>query len=232
MKSHHGSTSLANVHIIRSNRRSFSLEVMVGGQVIVRAPKNAKDKVIKSILNKKSDWIAQTRAKLKNKFPNYQPKTFTPGEKFWYLGQLYPLVLTKRQRPLLTLDNAFHLAQNAQDRAQEVFIEWYREETRQITANFIQQYAHAHSRKPNRVRITSAKTRWGSCSGKGNLNFTYRLSMAPLQVMSYVVVHELVHLDIHNHSQAFWIAVGKILPDYQKSRDWLNRYGVLLSLDF
>lgn len=232
MNSRHANEILTNLHIIRSNRKSFSLEVKVGGQLIVRAPKNAKDKDVQTVLTQKADWIAHTREKLRRKYPDYQPKTYTPGEKFWYLGQQYPLVFTHRQSPLLVLDNAFHLAQNAQARARDVFIEWYREETRRITADLIQQYSQSHKFKPNRVRITSAKTRWGSCSSKGNLNFTYRLSMAPHPVMEYVVVHELMHLRIRSHSQAFWNAVSKIMPDYQKYRNWLNHYGALLSLEF
>jgi len=232
MKTRPDDPGLADVHIIRSNRKSFSLEVKVGGQLVVRAPKHATDNDVRAILTQKADWIDHTRGKLNRKFPNYQHKTFTPGEKFWYLGQQYPLKLTTQQRPLLELDGAFHLARGAQQRAQEVFIEWYREETRRISADLIQQYSQSHKFNLNRVRITSAKTRWGSCSGKGNLNFTYRLSMAPLSVMEYVVVHELVHLKIRNHGSAFWNVVASIMPDYQEHRDWLNRYGAVLSLDF
>lgn len=232
MKARRNDPSLADVHIIRSNRKSFSLEVKVGGKLIVRAPKHATDKDVRVILSQKADWIDRTRAKLMRKYPDFQPKTFTPGEKFWYLGQQYPLKLTNRQRPLLELDGVFHLARRTRRQAREVFIEWYREETRRITADLIQQYSNSHKFNPNRVRITSAKTRWGSCSGKNNLNFTYRLSMAPLPVIEYVVVHELVHLRIRNHSLAFWNTVAAIMPDYQEKRDWLNRYGALLSLDF
>jgi len=232
MKLRHANLSLADVHIIRLNRKSFSLEVKVGGQLVVRAPKHATDKDVRAVLTQKADWIARTRAKLRRKYPDYQPKTFSPGEKFWYLGQKYPLKFTNRQRPLLALDGAFQLAQSAQKRAREVFIEWYREETRRITADLIQQYSQSHKFNPNRVRITSAKTRWGSCSSNNNLNFTYRLCMAPLSVVDYVVVHELVHLKFHNHSQSFWRAVGDIKPDYREHREWLKQYGPMLSLDF
>jgi predicted metal-dependent hydrolase len=231
MKSFPSIQNLSNVQIIRSNRKSFSLEVKVGGQLVVRAPKQATDKDVRAVLNQKAEWIDRTRVKLKRKYPNFQPKTFTPGEKFWYLGQQYPLKLTNRQHPLLELDSAFHLARSAQDRAREVFIEWYREETRRITADLIQQYSQSHRFNPNRVRITSAMTRWGSCSGKNNLNFTYRLSMAPLSVIDYVVVHELVHLKVRNHSPDFWNVLAAIMPDYKEKRDWLKRHGALLSLD-
>jgi len=81
------------------------------------------------------------------------------------------------------------------------------------------------------VRITSAKTRWGSCSGKNNLNFTYRLSMAPLSAVEYVVVHELMHTRIKNHSPQFWHAVEAVLPHWKKERVWLRKNGLKLTLD-
>lgn len=80
----------------------------------------------------------------------------------------------------------------------------------------------------NRITIRSQKTRWGSCSSKGNLNFNWRLLMAPAEILDYVVVHELCHLLYLNHSRQFWQAVGNILPDYPKRRSWLKANGMLL----
>lgn len=80
----------------------------------------------------------------------------------------------------------------------------------------------------NRITIRSQKTRWGSCSSKGNLNFNWRLLMAPLEILDYVVVHELCHLAYLNHSPQFWQLVGDILPDYSQCRRWLRENGMLL----
>lgn len=217
--------------IIRSKRRSFSLEVKPDGRLIVRAPANATQAQIESVVAAKARWIAKTRARLAKAYPALNPRSFLPGETFWYLGERYPLRLTKRQRLPLELDGAFILSRSAQDRARQVFTEWYREETRAITLGLIARYAKQYGFKVNQVRITSARTRWGSCSGKNNLNFTYRLSMAPLEVIDYVVVHELVHLKIRNHSRAFWEAVAEIMPDYKKYRNWLKTNGLQLNLD-
>lgn len=217
--------------IIRSNRRSFSLEVKPDGRLIVRAPKYATKAQIEKIVDQKGAWIQKTQARLIRQFALIKPKTFSPGDQFWYLGNQYPLLLTDHQRPLLELDGAFLLSRSAQDRAKETFIDWYRKETRAITQNLVDKYTLEYGFTINHLRITSARTRWGSCSSKGNLNFTYRLSMAPLEVIDYVVVHELAHLKHLNHSKAFWSTVAAIKPDYQKSRDWLKKYGALLTLD-
>ncbi len=217
--------------IIRSKRKTFSIEIKPDGSLVVRAPNAATDSQIQAVLAKKVDWIRKTQSRLAGQYPALKPKSFRPGEKFWYLGEQYPLQLTDRRRPPLELDGAFQLSRAAQSRAREVFIEWYREETRAITQRMITGYTKQYGFNVRKVRITSARTRWGSCSGKHTLNFTYRLCMAPLPVMDYVVVHELAHLRIHNHSLAFWNAVAEIDPDYQAHRAWLKQHGPLLTLD-
>lgn len=76
-----------------------------------------------------------------------------------------------------------------------------------------------------RITIRNQKTRWGSCSGKGNLNFNCLLMLMPPKVIDYVVVHELCHRKEMNHSKAFWHEVSKILPDYKKQVQWLKQEG-------
>ena len=76
-----------------------------------------------------------------------------------------------------------------------------------------------------RVSIRDQRTRWGSCSGKGNLNFNWKLSLVPDEILDYVVVHELAHRIEMNHSANFWREVEKILPDYRERRMWLKENG-------
>ncbi len=78
------------------------------------------------------------------------------------------------------------------------------------------------------VRIKSQKTRWGSCSSKGNLNFNWRLVLAPDWVMDYVVVHELCHLKHLNHSKDFWLTVGSYMPEYKTAVKWLKQNGAVM----
>lgn len=79
-----------------------------------------------------------------------------------------------------------------------------------------------------RITIRNQKTRWGSCSAKGNLNFNCLLMLAPAEVQDYVVVHELCHRKEMNHSKQFWSGVEKILPDYKERREWLKEHGSIL----
>ena len=79
-----------------------------------------------------------------------------------------------------------------------------------------------------RVTIRMQRTRWGSCSSKGNLNFNVLLALAPPEVLDYVVVHELCHRKEMNHSPRFWAAVASVLPDYEVQRRWLKKEGAVL----
>ena len=82
--------------------------------------------------------------------------------------------------------------------------------------------------RDSRISIREQKTRWGSCSSAGNLNFNWRLIFAPEEVLDYVVVHELAHRIEMNHSKAFYQIVAQVLPDYQASRKWLRDKGASL----
>ena len=91
-------------------------------------------------------------------------------------------------------------------------------------------YAPIVGRFPNHVTVREQKTRWGSCSSLGNLNFNWKLIMAPPHALDYVVVHELCHLFELNHKKQFWALVERVLPDYRESKKWLKENGRLLGL--
>lgn len=101
------------------------------------------------------------------------------------------------------------------------------------TASLIQQRLHFFAPLVGvtygRVTIRHQRTRWGSCSAKGNLNFNCLLALTPPEVLDYVVVHELCHLRELNHSSHFWAAVERVLPDYAASRKWLKEHGAELT---
>ncbi|MFN3599629.1 MAG: M48 family metallopeptidase, partial [Aquificaceae bacterium] len=130
----------------------------------------------------------------------------------------------------LKLEDKFYLSKSALPNAKEVFIKWYKEKAYEKISERVEWYARMAGFKYNKVSITDAEKRWGSCSPKGNLNFSWRLIMAPLRVIDYVVVDELCHLEIKNHSKAFWIKVKTLMPDYRDCEMWLKEYGYLLRL--
>ncbi|MCR4588314.1 MAG: M48 family metallopeptidase [Lachnospiraceae bacterium] len=182
--------------LIRSSRRTMSVEIGDDGQVLVRAPLRLPEKTIREFLQQKAEWIFRTLAKVnsrKEKLKNAPQADYSPEE---------AAALEK----------------------------YYRKMAREVITKRVEYYSRYISRPYTSISIRDQKTRWGSCSSKGGLNFSWRLVLAPPQVLDYVVVHELCHLLHMNHSSAFWAEVGRIYPDYKACRKWLRENGASLRI--
>jgi predicted metal-dependent hydrolase len=215
--------------LVRSKRRTIALIVERDGSLTVRAPQRAALRDIESFIREKAAWVLRTRARLQA-IPEVPKKQFVDGEKFLFLGQPYELKLVKPQRPALQFQDGFTLAGSSQKRGEQAFMRWYKGQALKLISARVKVYSERHGLIPKRIKITSARTRWGSCSPDGTLNFTWRLVMAPLEVIDYVVVHELVHLKVKDHSKRFWNSVEHIMPDYSLHRKWLRKHGEKLGL--
>ena len=210
--------------IIRSKRKTIALIIQRDGALIVRAPLRASETMIREFVEKSSAWIQKKQAQVRAVVPP-PAKQYIPGETFLFLGRLVPLEIVKGQKTALALDTHFKLAEWAQGNAEQVFQQWYREQARQILPGRVHLFASQHNLQVQKIRIGSARTRWGSCNAKGVLSFSWRLILTPVEVVDYVVVHELAHTLIHNHSKRFWKQVEKFLPDYKERKKWLRTNG-------
>lgn len=215
--------------LIRSKRRTIALIVERDGSLTVRAPKRTALRDVHSFIREKSDWILRTRARLKS-VPQPREKRFVEGEKFFFLGSEYELRLARSGRTALRFDRGFDLRISAQKRGAVHFTRWYKQQAFKIISERVDQFSKRYNFKPGRVKITSARTRWGSCSSNGSLNFSWRLIMAPLDVIDYVVLHELAHLRVKSHSKRFWKVVEEMVPDHKARRKWLREHGESLTL--
>ena len=199
------------------------------GTLTIRAPMRAPQALIQQFIQEKEKWIARTQKKLRSVVQT-PARQYVDDETFPFLGSPFDLKLVRPQRPSLQFDNGFTLSRTAQKRGASTFTRWYKERAYEVITERVAKYAKQYSFTPKQVKITSAKTRWGSCSPNGTLNFTWRLVMAPLDVIDYVVVHELVHLRVKDHSSKFWKVVESIYPEYKKQRKWLRENGEKLNL--
>jgi hypothetical protein len=221
---------LANVdQLIRSKRKTIAILIQLDGKVIVRAPLRAPERLIRTFVESKSAWINEKKA-LALKQVASPVRQFKDGEKFWLLGEQIPLRVVEGQRAALNLQDEFLLSKKAQPQALKVFEEWYKARALRVLSERANLLAARHGFHFEKIRISSARTRWGSCSSRGTLSFTWRLVMAPLEVVDYVVIHELAHLKIKNHSAQFWGEVARLMPGFKTSRDWLKKNGRLLTL--
>ena len=145
--------------------------------------------------------------------------TFISENERWVLKHLARTKELKEQQEAVTSP---HPPLSAKDRSR------YIEIARDIFTRKTKYYARIMGVTYGRISIREQKTRWGSCSSKGNLNFNWRLILAPEEVLDYVVVHELVHRREMNHSKAFYAIVESVLPDYRRAWKWLRENGQTL----
>lgn len=222
---------LLGIKVIRSHRRTMSLEITKNGEVVIRAPYLFPERKIAHFVNEKENWIKNKQAIIKKRVAEKPKRQFLSGEIFLFLGKPYPLLIAERKRPALILSGCFELAEAKRKKASIVFTEWYKKQTLEVVGALVRQYAVQYGLNFKKIKVTGAKTRWGSCSSLGNLSFSWRLVMAPKEIIVYVVVHELAHLIHHNHGKKFWRFVEKMDKNYRQNRRWLKENGHKLVLD-
>lgn len=215
--------------IVRQRRRkNMCIEVGHSGEVIVKAPVWAGRAQIEAFVFESRDWIAKQKRKARAKPSAHSTRQFLEGELFLYLGDYYPLCFDLDAREPLRLMGEFYLSVEDAALARVAFVNWYKRKARETFKERVAYYSRISGYDYQSVKLSSANTRWGSCSSEGHINLTWRLIMAPMSVVDYVIVHELAHTQEMNHSKTFWAHVQKWMPGYKSSKKWLEDFGQLL----
>lgn len=149
---------------------------------------------------------------------------------FLFLGKKYPVSIRQNAKSIVELSDKLYIASSNPIRIKRYLEVWYKQQARIIIQKRLNHYARISKLHFNTMSITDAQTRWGSCSSQKNLHFNWRLVMAPVEVIDYVIAHELAHLVEMNHSRQFWETVRKMFPLYRQYRTWLKRYGDTLNI--
>jgi predicted metal-dependent hydrolase len=215
--------------IVRSNRNTIALQVNADAGLVVRAPIKTSLEYINKVVAKKILWIRAKQALVKKNYAKTGSKEFVNGEGFLYLGKSYRLKISDKHKNII-LSDFLYLPQGMQTRAKENLVAWYKIKALEKIRERVNWYSNMTGLKCNYIKITDAKKRWGSCTSKGGLCFSWRLIMSSLSVLDYVVVHELAHLEERNHSSKFWSKVRVIMPDYEKKYKWLKENSATLNL--
>jgi predicted metal-dependent hydrolase len=221
--------------VVRSARRKKTIEITLDPErgVLVRSPARTTRKDISELVQKRAGWILNhaTEAIL-----DPTPRRFTDGETLFYLGEQVPIVTDTALDGRISLSlegGAFHISapsdMSEEDRAaavREVVERWYRREAARLLPEIVLRWQGKVSRKkPTQVLIRSQRRRWGSCSSDGSIRLNWRIVMAEAALIDYVVVHELAHLDVMDHSPRYWQKVESAMPDYRLRRKRLNDVG-------
>lgn len=245
--------SQLSYHLIKSKRKTISIEIRPDKTVIIKAPVYLSDEEIIEAVSKKEKWI---RKKLEeNSTLQYSAYHYQDGELFWYKGKKLPLTIHEtsgyRKPSVSFTDEKLQITLGTKATSPLIKSllekEYHRQALTVITDRVSYYYAIIYGNplpqnsglkcqprftgKPvGTIRIKNQKSCWGSCSSHGNLNFNWHLIMAPSEILDYVVVHELCHLEHMNHSKEFWKMVEEFIPDYKIKRKWLKEKGKYLSL--
>jgi predicted metal-dependent hydrolase len=214
--------------IVLSNRRTFEIQILHDGTLIVRAPRFATAKSIRKLLDLKRQWILSKREEFQKR-KSFAKNCFIDGEKFLLLGDNYELELVDNpQNQLRFADGHFYLDRKLAAGGSELFRRWYKSRAEKVIFDRVNKYSAATGIKFKAFRITEARKRWGSCSSIGTLCFNWRLILMPVAVIDYVVVHELVHLLERNHSRSFWDKVKDYMPSFKERKTWLKENSNLM----
>lgn len=215
--------------IVRSRRKTVALIVTAEAALVVRAPLRAPLSYLQDVVRAKSGWI---RKKLLEAAAGPQPqaKAYVEGEEFLYLGKAYKLRIKPDAERDIALKDDLCLAANLLPIARTIVRHWYKSEALRLITERCALYQDIASQAPVSIKISNAGKRWGSCGAKGTLNFSWRLIMAPLEIIDYLVVHELSHIGHLNHSKQYWQKVASVMPDYRERERWLRKNGGLLAI--
>jgi len=152
-----------------------------------------------------------------------------------FFGKRYKIKITKdkQQEYAIISDNLNQITFHVKDKRsyKRYLITWYREQTKKILDERLPIMGTKLSLSYKKISVRNLKSRWGSCSKTGNLSFSLLLSMLPVDVIDYIIVHELMHLVEFNHSKRFWQLVGEAIPRYDEHRKWLRTHSLLVKID-
>lgn len=207
--------------IIRGHRRSLSIQIDRHGKLVVKAPYLVPTFFVKRFVNEKRGWIDKQLARAKNT-PIHKPLRFQQDDEFLYLGEKYPLQIGDFKE--ISVSNTLHFPKFLQFRIQKELTEWYIRQAKEIITKRVSHNCKILKTNYKSISFSDTISKWGSCSKENHLQFNWRLVMAPMLVIDYVVVHELVHTREKNHGNRFWRIVASYKPAYKQYKKWLRAH--------
>lgn len=220
-----------NYEVIRRKRKSSSLIVENDGTVKLIVPIDTLDEDIEKIIESKRYWIYTKQSEFESLNYSRVDRKFVNGQGFLYLGASYRLeIVDNLEVDIKLYRGKFYMNKSKVLKGKDVFKDFYREKGLIKISERVNLYKGMMGVNPNNIRVMELKNRWASCTDEGNLNFNFKCMMAPLSIIDYIVVHELAHLIHKDHGSEFWNMVDKIIPDYEKRRNWLRDNGAGLDI--
>lgn len=209
--------------IKRSRRKTLAIHIKPDGKIEVRCDYSVKDAIIREFVQSKEKWINNHLERIAQR--KKSPLVF--GSKALYLGKEYEIVAANGQ----SYFDGKKIYINRDMNIYTVLGNFYKTSAQTLLPSMVRAKEQVMNLHANKIGITSAKTRWGSCSGTNNLNFSWRLMMAEPEVIEYVIIHELAHIKEKNHGKQFWRLVEKYEPYYREMQDKLKHLADRINTD-
>jgi len=215
----------------RPRRKTIAIQVREDGHVVIAAPPLVPAFYLKKLLRKKAGWVHGRLAKALDLHHQRTGKNYSHGAEIMFLGDIYRLHLEKNGATRLNAENnTLYLGLSSPEGGKTenpaIALElWYKTQAQAVFEQRGRFFSEDMALHPKLIGIKAYKTRWGSCHTDGRIYFNWRLVMAPMQVIDYVIVHELSHLLHPNHSPLFWKQVEAHCPSYREHRKWLRKNG-------
>ncbi|WP_188999740.1 M48 family metallopeptidase [Paenibacillus nasutitermitis] len=217
MKIEIGSESI-DAHVQYGKGKKMSIHIDVSGFITVKAPKGTTDERVRQTVEQHGTWILEKIRSLEEARSLPKAREYQDEGTFLYLGKTY------------LLHELIDTGELSEEELRQQLKKFYFASCKKIIGERIEGYQTRLKVKPKSIEIVESKTKWGSCSASKMLTFNYRLAMAPLDVIDYVIIHELCHLTHMNHDRSFWRRVGSIMPDYKAKQEFLERHGQAMTL--
>lgn len=198
--------------IVRSKRKTIALTVTREGEILVRAPISVSGEYLDGFVARHAEWIAKrlravaARSRL----------DLSDGAQLELFGTRYSIAAGGRAR---IVNGTLFLPAEGREQALASFLKRF---SREVMAVMTERLARAYGFRYASVRISSARGRWGSCNAKGVIAYSFRVAFLPPPLLEYVVIHELSHTVVFNHSPAFWQVVEGAIPDWKRRRKALK----------
>jgi predicted metal-dependent hydrolase len=227
--------------IYSSRQKTIELVIDLDSGFTVRVPANMSKDEVAANLQRKTNWIITNLDKMNEVIRNETRKEFVSGEKFLYKGKRYRLKVMQVNEEIVPFLSFTHSKFIAYVPAsipefdypriiQPLFIDFYYQKAEKTISQRARKYLIYLEAKPSLIKVQSLKNKWGNCSKTNQLRFNWRVVMAKMSIIDYVLVHELCHMKYKDHSKAFWNEVQKILPDFEERKEWLRINGDLLKV--
>ncbi len=219
------------IKVKKSDRKTVSIYVERDGSVSAFVPNSLEDAAIKEVLASKSYQIHKNLAEWEQLNERHVLREYVSGQSFLYLGRNYRLKLVDENLgALLFKNNTFFMGRGEVSNGDNFFIDFYKKKLIKRLNTLIPLYESRLGVKAKDYKVMELQNRWASCTKTKSVNFHWKCAMAPMDVLHYIVAHELAHLINMNHNQAFWNEVDKVLPNYSEQLNWLKYNGAGMSL--